>query len=117
MNRQAPHEMWHWDTTLRKRKGNCFEMHIDGAGCNGQYVQIYDGYWNSGPLLSGEICYHATEVFRSSSNVMTVTYINGGYGENFYGFFGAHYSSSRPLSAGPPTIGPPTYETTTPDLE
>ncbi|XP_056388296.1 uncharacterized protein LOC130283131 [Hyla sarda] len=93
------------------------EMH--SGGCETQYVRIYDGYpWNSGYLLR-KICYYTTEVFYSSSNVMTVEFVNAFGFFGVYGFFGAHYSSSKPSPAGPPTIGPPTYgpptyEATTP---
>ncbi|XP_075697345.1 scavenger receptor cysteine-rich domain-containing protein DMBT1-like [Rhinoderma darwinii] len=63
--------------------------------CNSEYVTIYDGYaWDS--VVLGKVCQPTNKVFYSSSNVMTLKFLN----KDFSGQFQAQYYTSTLSSTG-----------------
>ncbi|XP_073411928.1 scavenger receptor cysteine-rich domain-containing protein DMBT1-like [Dendrobates tinctorius] len=82
---------------------NYLYMRTNGGHCDSEYVTIYDGYpWNSVAL--GMICNPTSQRFYSSSNVMTLEFVN----LDFNGQFSAYYQSSSLFSTATPTTVAPT---------
>ncbi|XP_040294713.1 deleted in malignant brain tumors 1 protein-like isoform X1 [Bufo bufo] len=88
---------------------NSVYMQTKGGNCTSEYVKIYDGYpWMD--VVLGKVCEYTSQMFRSSSNVMTLEFVN----HDFSGRFEAQYYSSSLYTIAPSTTVPCYYTLTQP---